>query len=268
VKKRVVLIATSLFLCISCENKPAELSQSSDNQSVEQFEQQYTSVSAETQQEQPKESSIFKLIKEAEERGELPKLDTSTDLRGEEVDGIRKDVFGEIERRFKEKYRGKGNIYNSILLSAWVDQRLFEIDPTDREQAKHYSILWELDVECRGDSYKEYYIPVIEKRYNKSYPDFLEVKEAAFEYFEGLDEVLNAGNLTNTLTYNTYERVKYFNQVNKSLDGTVNSSIPEEAHRRGLSACQVLEKVKEYWEQGKDINSIDYLQIIDELSKE
>ena len=199
--------------------------------------------------------------------GELSQLDTSTDLRGEEVDGIRKDVLIEIEKRFKEKYQGKGNIYKSILLSAWVDQRLFEIDPTDREQAKHYSILWELDVECRGDSYKEHYIPIFEKKYNKPYPDFLEIKEASSEYFKGLDEVLDVGDLISTLTYNTYERAKYFNQVNKSLDGTVTSSIPEEAHKRGLSTCQVLEKIKEYWEQGKDINSINYKEIINELAQ-
>ncbi|WP_456419770.1 hypothetical protein [Thermovibrio sp.] len=212
-------------------------------------------------------SQLYSQIEEAIKKGELPKLDTSTDLRGKEVDGIREDVLREIEKRFKEKYQDKGNIYKSILLSAWVDQRLFEIDPTDREQAKHHAVLIDLGVDCNIDSYNEYIIPKIENKYKIPYPNFLDVKEPAAEYEEGFDEIIETGKTITALTYNTYERAKYYDQLNRSLDGTVSSSIPDEAHKRGLSTCQVLEKIKEYWKQGRDISSIDYMEIIDELSQ-
>ncbi|TCK04027.1 hypothetical protein [Phorcysia thermohydrogeniphila] len=212
-------------------------------------------------EEKNKESPIYSQIQELTNAGILPELDTSEDVKGKEIDGIREDVFKEVEKRYKEELKDKEELYRALLLGAWTAQRIFDIDPTVREQAVKYSILIELEVSCVGDAYDSYMIPYLENKYGRSFPEVLDIKEADEEYAEGLLRVYDIERYIRAITYNTVERAKYYHRLNLSLDGTVSSNIGSRVHNLGFSSCDLLKEMKKEWENGKNILEID----IDEL---
>jgi len=201
-------------------------------------------------------------------QGKLPKLDTGTNLRGKEVDGIREDVLKEIEKKFKEKYKDKPGIYRALVLSAWNTQRVFDIDPSNKEQAKHKGILTEVSATCVIEAYKEYMIPYLEKKYGVKFPDVLDIKEAKEEYYEGLDEIYDNAMYIIAITYNTYERVKFYDRYNQTLSGTVSSDIVDRLNRAGIGACEFMERIKKEWEKTGNITKIDFYQLLEQMKKE
>ena len=182
--------------------------------------------------------------------GKLPKLNTSTSLRGKEVDGVREDVLKEIERKFKEKYKDKPGIYKALILSAWESQRVFDIDPTDRNQAKHVARLIEIASECVFQSYDDYMIPYLEKKYGMRYPTVInKERNAEIEYYKGMNEIYDANRYIESITFNTYKRAKFYDKFNQSLSGTVSSDIDDRLNQAGIGACEFMERIKKEWEK-------------------
>ena len=207
--------------------------------------------------------------KSSQINGKLPRLDTSTSLRGKEVDGIREDVLKEIERKFKEKYKDKPGIYRALILSAWRGQRIYDIDPTNREQAKHVADLIDIASECVFQSYDDYMISYLEKKYGVKFPRVLnEDQKAELEYDKGLDEIYDADRYIESITFNTYERAKFYDKFNQSLSGTVNSDIVDRLNRAGIGACEFMERIKKEWEKTGNITKIDFYQLLEQMKKE
>jgi len=201
-------------------------------------------------------------------KGRLPKLDTGTSLRGKEVDGIREDVLKEIERKFKEKYKYKPGIYRALVLSAWEMQRVFDINPENRTQAKHKAKLTEISASCVFEAYDDYMIPYLEKKYGIKFPDVLDIKEAELEYDKGLEEIYDDAIYIIAITYNTYERAKFYDRYNQTLSGTVSSDIDDRLNRAGISACELMERIKKEWEKTGNITKIDFYQLLEQMKKE
>jgi len=201
--------------------------------------------------------------------GKLPRLDTSTNLRGKEIDGVREDVLKKIERKFKEKYKDKPDVYRAFLLSAWESQRVFDIDPTNREQAKHVAKLIEITSECVFQAYDKYMIPYLEKKYGIKFPTVLNEKmEAEIEYDKGLDEIYDDKHYIEAITFNTYERAKFYDRFNQTLSGTVSSDINNILNQADIGACEFLERIKKEWKKVGNINKIDFYQLIEQIQKE
>jgi len=213
-------------------------------------------------------SQVYQEIQKLIDAGVLPNLDTSTSLRGKEVDGIREDVLREIERRFKEKYKDRPDIYRALLLSAWRIQRIFEIDPTDKKQAKYFAKFMDISVECVVQAYKDYAIPYLEKKYGDRYP-FVKNEQAAREYSEGLDEVFSDSRYIRAITFNTYERAKFYEKFNQALSGGVYGfKTVYRLSQAGIGACEFLERVKKEWEKTGNILKIDIDQLIEQIKRE
>ncbi|WP_029522794.1 hypothetical protein [Persephonella sp. KM09-Lau-8] len=213
-------------------------------------------------------SEAYQEIQKLIDEGKLPKLDTSTSLRGKEVDGIREDVLKEIERKFKEKYKDKPGIYRALILSAWQAQRIFDADPKDREQVKHVFKLIEVSAECTTQAYDKYAIPYLEKKYGIKYPDFLNIKNAEKEYNKGLDEVLDNDIYIEAITFNTYERAKFYDKFSQTLSGTVSSDIDEKLNQADIGACEFMERIKKEWKKAGNITKIDFYKLIERMKKE
>ena len=247
--KRLLLLLLAIFLPLfsSCINDDSGGSNSSSSGGSSEAYQQ-----------------IQKLIDE----GKLPKLDTSTSLRGKEVDGIREDVLKEIERKFKEKYKDKPGIYKALVLSAWQMQRVFDIDPGNKTQAKHKFKLTEISAGCLGQAYDDYMIPYLEKKYGTKFPDVLDIKDAEKEYDKGLDNIKDDAIYVESITFNTYERAKFYDKFNQSLSGTVNSDIVDKLNRAGIGACEFMERIKKEWEKTGNITKIDFFQLLEQMKKE
>ncbi len=213
-------------------------------------------------------SEAYQEIQKLIDEGKLPKLDTSTSLRGKEVDGIREDVLKEIERKFKEKYKDKPDIYKAIMLSAWQAQRIFDVNPRDKEQVKHVFRLIEVSAECTTQAYDKYAIPYLEKKYGIKYPDFLNIKNAEKEYNKGLDEALDNDIYIEAITFNTYERAKFYDKFSQTLSGTVSSDINEKLNQADIGACEFMERIKKEWEKTGNITKIDFYQLLEQMKKE
>jgi len=245
-KRFLILLVIFSGLLNSCSNNDGEYSSSPLGGSSEAYQE------------------IQRLIDE----GKLPKLDAGTSLRGKEVDGVREDVLKEIERKFKEKYKDRPGIYKALTLAAWNTQRVFEINPEDRNQAKHLAILIDVESNCVFQAYDDYIIPYLEKKYGVKFPDLLDIKEAEKEYYEGLINIKDDTMYIEAITFNTYERAKFYDKFNRTLSGTVSSGIVNELNRAGIGSCEFLERVKKEWEKSQGITKIDFYQLLEQMKKE
>jgi len=214
-------------------------------------------------------SEIFQQIQNLIKEGKLPNLDTGSDIKGEEIDGVRKDVLREIDRKFKEKYKDKPDLYKAFKLNAWDEQMVFYINPTDRVKAEHKAMLSEIAVKCAFESYYKYIIPYLEKKYSSKFPSLLNIKEAEDEYVEGLNELLKDLRYIEAITYNTYERAKFYEKYNETLAGTTSSDITDKLNQANIGACEFLERIRQELKNvDNDINKIDYYKLIEKILNE
>jgi len=161
-----------------------------------------------------------------------------TALRGKEIDGIREDVLRDIERRFKERYKDRPEIYKAILLFAWTMQRVFEIDPTDKKQAKELGKLVEVASICLITSY-----------------------HTGFKGIEEFGDEFRVLNYLETITFDTPERKRFYFILSQNVLGEYQiGKVYDRVEQK--DACKIVERIKRDWEKTKDIRKINIDQLI------
>jgi len=183
-------------------------------------------------------------------------------LKGREIDGIRADVYYELETWLKKRWQDKPGIYEALKLNAWNEQLLFHVSLQDSEEVEKKFVLSEIAVRCAFESA----IPYLEKKYGVEFPYFLELREAELEYAQILDEVNRDLKFIEARTFNNYRRYKILLEYSEKVG--VSSNFAEVLERESISACSFLERVKKEMRRVGSLRKVDYHRLLTGMSED